>query len=429
LNVILDGLGDNFNTLNYVYNNQDKFIPGISPVYYSGPYWGKEEIIAAINSLITGKWLSSGENVHKFEIQLAKKINEKHSVMVNSGSSANLVMLAALKKYFGWQDGDEIIVSVVGFPTTIAPIVQNNLKPVFIDIEMDTLNFDVSKISEKITEKTRAIFISPVLGNPPNIDLIYSLCSRYNLHPILDNCDSLGTKWNDRYLNEYAVASSYSFYPAHHISTGEGGMVMSNNKEIIDIARSFAWWGRDCYCVGAANMLPNGTCGCRFSRWIPEYDGVLDHKYIFTNMGYNLKPLDLQGAIGLVQLTKFDEIHERRKQSRDMIVDIFMKYLDAIKVQAVFTEADVSWFGTGFICPDKEYKNKLVKFLEDNKIQTRNYFAGNILIHPGYKDLGDWKDYPIANKVLDQVFFIGSSPSYNHKVFEYIEDVMRKFDE
>jgi CDP-6-deoxy-D-xylo-4-hexulose-3-dehydrase len=206
-------------------------------------------------------------------------------------------------------------------------------------------------------------------------------------------------------------------------------MVMSNIKEIVDIARSFAWWGRDCYCVGSANMLPNGTCGCRFSNWLPEYNGIIDHKYIFQNMGYNLKPLDLQGAIGLVQLGKFDEIHWRRKNSRAMISNIFLKYLDDIKVQDEFLGADVSWFGTGFICPNKEYKNKLVKFLEDNKIQTRNYFAGNILMHPGYKDLDDWRKYPEANKVLDQVFFIGSSPSYDYKVFEYIESVIKTFNE
>ena len=346
--------------------------------------------------------------------------------MVNSGSSANLVMIGAIKKVLKWNDGDEIIVSPVGFPTTIAPIVQHNLVPVFIDIEFDTLNFDVDLIEEKITDKTKAIFLSPVLGNPPNMDKLMNLCKKYNIEMILDGCDSLGTKWEDKLLVEYSLAWSNSFFPSHHITTGEGGMVSSNDAEIVSTARSMAWWGRDCYCVGPANLLPHGSCGNRFDNWLPNYDGVMDHKYIFTNLGYNLKPLDFQGAIGLAQMGKVDEIHVKRRNAKKVLSKIIEDNLD-VYVPTELNKAETSWFGTPIVCENKEYKTKLVNHLEKHKIQTRNYFAGNILLHPGYSNLDEWGNYPLSNEVLNKVFFIGAAPHYTDKVFAYIEGVIKDF--
>lgn len=423
----LDSLSKEFEDLFpylYNFNNKNK---SVDKVYYSGPNWDTEEIKSMIRTILTGKWISSGENVRKFEISFSKKFNIKHSLMVNSGSSANLVMIAALKKRLGWDDGDEIILSVVGFPTTLSPIIQNNLKPVFLDIEMDTLNFDLNLFESSITEKTKAIFVSPVLGNPPNFDKIIEICKKYNLILILDNCDSLGSKWNGKYLNEYAYASSCSFYPAHHITTGEGGMVSTDDEELMKIARSISWWGRDCYCVGSANLLCNGTCKNRFSNWLPNYDGVVDHKYIFTNVGYNLKPLDLQGSIGLEQLKKFDDLHKKRIQIKNEISKIFNSFIDGINIPSELVEAETGWFGVPIICGNKLLKNNLVKFLEDNGIQTRNYFAGNILIHPAYSHLDDFKKYENSNKVLDLVFFVGCSPSYSDSTLEYIKTVLEKF--
>lgn len=408
----------------YLYNKN--FIAGESQVLYSGPYWDEEEIMAAINTFITGKWVVAGENVHKFERRFAKKFGAKYGQMVNSGSSANLVLLAGLKKHFGWEDNDEIIVSPVGFPTTISTIVQNGLKPVFIDIEFATLNFDITKIEEKITEKTKAIFVSPVLGNPPDMTELTAICEKHNIKLIGDSCDSIGSKWAGKPLGEYYVAWTSSFYPAHHISTGEGGMVCTNDLELSKLFTSFTWWGRDCYCVGAANLLSCGTCGKRFDKWLDSYDGIIDHKYVFNNMGYNLKPMDLQGAIGLVQLTKFDEIDISRKISKDTIEAILVKYVEGIKgVASYIYNSEPCWFGTPFICESKEIKTKLVNFLEDNKIQTRNYFAGNILMHGGYKHLDDFKKYPNANQVLDKVFFLGAAPHYDDKVFNYIETIFK----
>lgn len=411
----------------YIYN-ANNFIPGKTFVYYSGPYWDNKETEAAIDSFLNGKWITAGEKVHKFESQFSKKFNVKYSHMVNSGSSANLVLIAALKKRFNWQDDDELIVSPVGFATTISVIYQNRLKPVFVDIEWDTLNFDVNKIEEKITSKTKGIFVSPVLGNPPNFDKLIELANKYDLKLIGDNCDSLGSKWKGKYLNEYYIAFSNSFYPAHHISTGEGGMVCTNDDKLKKLFVSISWWGRDCYCVGSANLLACGTCGNRFDKWLENYDGVVDHKYVFSEMGYNLKPLDLQGAIGLEQLNKLDEIEANRKHSKKTIEDIFLKNIPGVRVPQTLDGADPCWFGTPFICEKEGLKYRLVDFLEKNKIQTRNYFAGNILFHPGYNHLDDYKNYPEANKVLDKVFFIGAAPHYREPVFEYIEQIIKKFN-
>jgi CDP-6-deoxy-D-xylo-4-hexulose-3-dehydrase len=410
----------------YIYNSKE-FSPGVTPIYYSGPYWDNRESEAAIDSFLNGKWITAGEKVHKFEKNFGKMFHSKYCHMVNSGSSANLVMVAALKKRFGWEDGSEIIVSPVGFPTTVSVIYQNRMTPVFVDIEWKTLNFDVDKIEEKITERTRAIFVSPVLGNPPDMDKLNALCQKYDLKLVGDNCDSLGSKWKGKFLNEYYVAYSNSFYPAHHISTGEGGMVCTDDKDLNREIISFSWWGRDCYCVGSANLLSCGTCGKRFDKWLESYDGVIDHKYVFENMGYNLKPLDLQGAIGIIQLEKFQEIESRRKISKEKITKIFTEKLDVEGIDSL-ENGETCWFGTPFVCKNSEEKRKLVDYLESKKIQTRNYFAGNLLLHPGFSHLGNFEEYPEANKVLDKVFFVGAAPHYTEQVFEYIEKVISEYE-
>lgn len=426
LESILNNLSDYLkeNQPKYLYNQN--FVPGVSQVLYSGPYWDENEIISSVKTLISGKWLVTGENVNKFERKFAKKFNVNHSHMVNSGSSANLVLIASLKKHFNWEDGSEVIVSPVGFPTTVSTLVQNNLVPVFIDIEFDTLNFDVEKIEEKITDKTKAIFVSPVLGNPPNMDRLKEICEKHNLQLVGDSCDTLGTKWKGKDINDYYVAWSCSFYPAHHISTGEGGMISTNIAELKKLFVSISWWGRDCYCVGATNLLACGTCGKRFDNWLESYDGVIDHKYVFSNMGYNLKPLDLQGSMGIEQLKKFDEIDTNRKISKNRIESILTKYVSGLRSIVSLPEAETCWFGTPFVCDNKFIKQKLVAFLEANKIQTRNYFAGNILIHPGFRHLDDFRKYPNSNTVLDNVFFLGAAPHYNEDVFGYIETIFKE---
>ena len=428
INSFLENIGEDHEILNFLYNiKNEKFDSKKHTVYYSGPYWDNKEVVAIIETLLSGKWLVSGEMVKKFERQFSKKFDHTASIMVNSGSSANLVMIAAVKKYFNWSDGDHIIVSPVGFPTTIAPLLQNNLIPVFIDISMDDLNFNLDLIDSKITKKTKAIFVSPVLGNSPNMDKIITIAEKHNIKVILDNCDSLGSKWNGKNLSDYAIASSCSFYPAHHITTGEGGMVSSKVQEIVDLARSFSWWGRDCYCVGSANLLSNGTCKKRFDKWLPNINTVIDHKYVFSNIGYNLKPLDMQGAVGIEQLHKFDEIHKKRRLHKDIISDFLISYIKGIRVVNEQKKSETSWFGVPIICDTYTIKKNLVKHFEDNKIQTRNYFAGNILLHPAYDNLDNPLNYPVANSVLDRVFFIGCSPTYRSEAIDHIELVIKDF--
>ena len=397
-------------------------------VQYSGQLWDEKEMYAAIDTLVNGKWITSGEKVAQFQIHFSKRFGVKHAHMVNSGSSANLVMITALKKHMNWQDGDEVIVSPVGFPTTIAPLVQNNLKPIFIDIELETLNFDLVKLVEKITPRTKAIFVSPVLGNPPDMDILQDICTKHGILLIGDNCDSLGTNYNGKLITEYYYCWSTSFYPAHHISTGEGGMVCCNDDNLINLVRSVSWWGRDCYCVGSNNMLECGTCGKRFDNWLDNYDGVIDHKYLFTTMGYNLKPLDLQGAIGLEQLKKFEYIDEKRREYKKTIQKFLEDNIKEIRVINPLPKADPSWFGVPIYCESQDVKEFLVQHFESNKIQTRNYFSGNILLHPGYKHLDNYKDYTNSNLALSNVFFLGFSPLYNEKVLAYIEDVCKKWN-
>jgi CDP-6-deoxy-D-xylo-4-hexulose-3-dehydrase len=394
-------------------------------VYYSGPYFDETELVAAIETLLFGKWSSSGETCARFEREFGRHINNKFSFFCNSGSSANLLLIAACKEYFGWKDGDEIVVSAVGFPTTVSAIVHNGLKPVFVDIEWSTLNFDLCKIDEKITSRTRAVFLSPVLGNPPDMDEMLAITKKHNIKLLLDNCDSLGSKWRGKYLNEYAVVSSCSFYPAHEITTLEGGMVSSDNQEIVDIARSFGTWGRDCYCVGAANLLCNGSCNKRFSNWLPEFpELIIDHKYVFNRIGWNLKPLDLQAAIGLEQLKKLDYICKTRQSNKDAIQASLKKYVNGVNFPNTFAETDWVPFGVPIICQDKKHKEALVSFLEKNGVQTRNYFAGNLLVHNGYKHLDDYKKYTESNKVLDLVFFVGCAPTISSDNLNHIETVL-----
>lgn len=399
--------------------------PG-KPVYYSGPYWNDLEAQELIYAIMKGKWLSSGEKVNKFEREFSNRFGFESSVMVNSGSSANLVMVAALKKYFGWEDGDEIIVCACGFATTIAPVVQNGLKPVFVDITWNDLNWNMDQVEEKVTERTRAVFSSPVLGNAYDIDRIVDLCECKGIKLIADNCDSLGSKYKGDYLTKHAVAASCSFYPAHHICTIEGGMVSSNIKEVVDLARSFAWWGRGCYCVGQQNLLPNGVCGRRFDKWLEGYDDIVDHKYVFGQMGYNLKPLDLQGAVGSVQLLKFDEIHQLRRKNKEAIHEM-IETIPGCRVVDEREDSETSWFGVPIVCDTPELKHGLVKHLEANKVQTRNYFAGNILLHPGYVNLDDASKYPEANQVLNKVFFLGCSPTINDDMLKHVSEVIREY--
>ncbi|HWF19436.1 MAG TPA: DegT/DnrJ/EryC1/StrS family aminotransferase, partial [Verrucomicrobiae bacterium] len=264
-------------------------MPGKTLVQYSGPTWNNEELEAALFAILCGKWLSAGENVAQFERQFSKHLGRKYSVMCNSGSSANLLMMSTIKsrRSYGFKD-IEIITPVVCFPTTVAPIIQCGFVPKFVDIDPASLNLDLDQVEKAIGPSTKAISFAHVLGNPPDMDRVMSICKERNLLLLEDNCDALGSTWRGKPLGSFGLMSSCSFYPAHHITTGEGGMVSTDDETLDQILRSIMSWGRDCYCIGAANLSLSGTCGKRFSDWLaPGYAGILDHKYIYQEVGYN----------------------------------------------------------------------------------------------------------------------------------------------
>lgn len=411
------------------------FNPAKPQVLYSGPIYDTEELVAATGALVEGKWFVSGVHVERFEREFSKYLGQAESVMLNSGSSADLILIAAAKERYGWKEGDGILVSPCGFPTTVSAITLNGLRPVFVDIEWETLNADNKAIEAVLAEdlpsingRIQAIFVSPVLGNPPNMDELLALCERYGVKLLGDGCDSLGSLWRGKHLAEYAVASTCSFFPSHHISCGQAGMISSNDNELIAIALSMATWGKNCWCSGAGNMLPNGCCGKRFNNWLPlEPDLIVDHRYVFgTDRAYNLRPLDLQGALGCVQMGKIEDIHAARRSAYERIVKAVLG-LDGVKTAKRLEHADPSWFGVPIICPTYEYKRKLIGHLEAAGIQTREYFAGNLLAQPGYSHLGVAAGYPNAQRVLRQVFFIGNAPFLTEAHFQHIDKTLKAF--
>lgn len=395
---------------------------------YNTPYMGDEELISAIDVFLNGKWVTGGENVNKFEKEYAKLVNNKEAVAVNSGSSGDLLMVAAAKEYFGWKDGDEVIISAVGFPTTFSGLIINNLKPIIIDIEFESLNYNLDLIEKKITSKTVAILNSPILGNTADIDRLLEICNKHNLILLEDHADSLGTKWNGKEITEYAFVSSCSLYLAHHISLGgHSGIISSNNKELMEIVKCMSRWGSICVCPSGLSTYKQGVCGQRFHCWIEdEPDLIVDHRYVYKYIGFNTQvAMDLMGAIGLEQIKKFPEIHKKRIINRNRVTELLSKYIPELTFPKILSKCEPSWFATPIICPDYKFKTKLVEFCESKNLQTRNFFAGLISLHTPYAHLAKSNsDFPQAARVLREVFFIGANPNWNDEHFEYLEKVL-----
>jgi CDP-6-deoxy-D-xylo-4-hexulose-3-dehydrase len=416
--------------------SKKKWIPGESWVQYAGSFFDEKEYAAAIECLLGG-WLALGENGFKFERHFRSRLGKDHGALVNSGSSANLVMVSALKsrRLFGFKPGTKIITPVAGFPTTINPIIQNGFEPVFVDIELDTLNLNVDQVEEAAKQGAKALVFAHVLGNPPNMDRIMDIVNRYNLVLLEDCCDALGSTYDGKLLGSFGTFASCSFYPAHHITLGEGGFVACQTEEQNIVVKSLREWGRGCYCYGAAaSCLKNGMCKKRFSNWLPSLpDEVFDHKFVYEEIGYNLKPLDLQAAMGLVQLEKLDEIIAIRKHNYKRLFEIFSKYEKYFHLPRATAKADPSWFSFPLTVRDgAPFKRKdLTMFLENNKIQTRNYFAGNILLQPGYSEVAPHIDaktkFPVATKVTTDTFFLGASPVITDEQLDYVATVVDKF--
>jgi CDP-6-deoxy-D-xylo-4-hexulose-3-dehydrase len=397
-------------------------------VIYAGFYWDRDELVAAIESLLFENWFVSGPSITKFEREFSNKVGNHFGVMVNSGSSANLVALAALKRYYNWDSSSNILVSACSFPTTVSVIPQNGLQPKFVDIEMDTLNVDLKELESKIDKYTKAILISPVLGASPDYDKLLMLSNKYNIILIGDLCDSVGSMFKDKLLSEFNVINTYSFFASHHFSVGNGGMITTNNEELSILCRKISRWFKACYCKNLSNTAKNGECGKRFSNWLntrPDID--YDHRMVFDGLGYNLQNLSITGAIGLAQLKKWDVIHNKRQANHNQIEKIFLKHLPQVNLQKTIPNSKPSWFGCAIICPSRDFKEQLVLHLETNGINTRPYFSGNILCHNEFSQFGDWKLFPNSTLALELVFFIGVAPHITDQHIDYIEDVVKNF--
>ena len=411
------------------------WVAGQDWVQYSGSFLDEKEYIAVIRTLLDG-WFALGENGIRFEYKFPERLGKKHGCLSNSGSSANLLMITGLtsRKLYNLPKGSKIITPVAGFPTTINPIIQNGFEPVFIDIELDTLNLNIEQLEAAAKAGASALIFAHVLGNSPNMDAVMDIVKRYNLVLLEDCCDALGSTYKGKPLGSFGEMATCSFYPAHHITMGEGGFVATSTKEQEMVIKSLREWGRGCYCSGkAASCLRNGMCKKRFSNWLPALpDEVFDHKYVYEEIGYNLKPLDLQASMGLVQLEKLDQIIEKRKHNYKRLTSIFEKYEDLFILPKATEGADPAWFAFPVTVKDNAgfKRTELTMFMEDHKIQTRNFFAGNILLQPAYAHLANGNPvtvYPCATKATTSTFFLGTSPVITDEQLNYIETILNKF--
>lgn len=411
---------------------EKEFIPGKSKVNYAGRVFDEKEMVAVVDSVLDF-WLTLGPKGTEFCDEFKNYLGMNHCLVTNSGSSSNLVAVTALCSNSiknPMRPGDEVITTAMTFPTTLAPIIQNGLIPVFVDIEEDTYNIDASLIEDAITEKTRAIVFAHTLGNPAEMDKIMDIARRHNLYVIEDTCDALDSKYEDKLCGTFGDFSTNSFYAAHHMTMGEGGAICTNSAELYRAALSIRDWGRACFCqTGEAN--PKGACNHRFDFKFEGLPDGYDHKYVYNNIGYNLKPLDIQCAMGLEQLKKLPEFTERRKHNFKVLYNCFKKYEDKFILPRALPKAEPSWFAIPITVRENSgfSKKDFVTYLESNLIETRMLFAGNILKQPGYREIthrviGDLK---YTDQVLYRTFFLGVYPGMTDEKLQYIVNVIDGF--
>jgi len=398
------------------------FIPGETPIPVTGKFFGVKEIASAM--MAAGEfWLTSGPHTEEFESKLAKRVGVRHVFMVNSGSSANLVALSALtSKKLGERrllPGDEVLTVATGFPTTVAPILQNGLIPVYVDIELGTYVANPEALEAAIGPKTKAIMMAHTLGNPFNLDVVTKLAEKHNLWLIEDNCDALGGTYRDKNLGSFGDLSTLSFYPAHHITTGEGGAVLTRKAALKPIIKSFKDWGRDCWCAPGKD----NTCLKRYEWQLGELPKGYDHKYIYSHIGYNLKSGDIQAAIGLAQLERLDIFVEKRRSNFLKLSQSLEHLSDRLILPRATKESNPSWFGFPITVRDNSPKNRneLVQVLNEKGIGTRLLFAGNLIRQPAFIDtprriVGDLK---YTDQVMKDTFWMGVWPGLTDEMLEY----------
>lgn len=419
-----------------------EWIKGKDWVSYSGPTLDASEYVAAISQLLSG-WLIFGENGRKFELEFPQYLGADYGVLTNSGSSANLLMVASLKSknLFNLPEGSKIITPVVCFATTINPIIQSGYKPLFVDVTLPDLNLDLDAVEKLLEEDTnkeiRAIMFAHVLGNPPDMDRLMSLVEKYNLIFLEDCCDALGSTYDGKKLGSFGHMSTCSFFPAHHMTMGEGGFVATNNCKIRKTIASLRDWGRACYCNTAkpGSVIEGTACGNRFKNWLPGMPNTTyDHRYVFDEIGYNLKPIDLQAAMGIEQLKKLPELDTARRKNFKILSEIFAPYEQFLYMPKATEKADPCWFAYLLtVRPDAPFtRQDIINHLEGAKIQTRSYFAGNALAHPAYHHMapeyGDLnKAFPVAGLVTTNSFFLGTFKGLTSEKLDYIKQVVDDF--
>lgn len=407
-----------------------EFIPGKSRVNYAGRVFNELELVNAVEASLDF-WLTEGRFSEEFSQKMSEFLGVEHVLLTNSGSSANLLAFSALtSEKLGdkrLKPGDEVISVAAGFPATVTPIIQYGLVPVFIDVNIPTYNIDIEMMKRAITSKTRCIFIAHTLGNPFDISAVMQVAREHDLWVIEDNCDAFGSEYAGKKTGSFAHLSTISFYPAHHITTGEGGAICTNDAQLAQLVRAFRDWGRDCYCAGGEN----NTCGKRFSQQFGCLPFGFDHKYVYSEIGYNLKMTDIQAAIGAAQIDKLPGFCEKRRSNFKEWLRIFSKYPDYFIMPEATENSDPAWFA--FIVTLREgspfTREELTDYLNMRLIETRVLFAGNITKQPGFMG----KNWIIADNlnntdyIMNNTFFLGTYPGLTTDMFNYSEGVLKEF--
>ena len=401
---------------------QKEFIPGVNEVPVSGKVIGSLELKNMVEASLDG-WLTTGRFNEQFEKKLASFLGIKCLLTVNSGSSANLIAFSTLTspklKERAIQKGDEVITVAAGFPTTVNPIIQFGAIPIFIDVKIPTYNIDESLVEEAITNKTKAIMLAHTLGNPFNVKKIKEICDKYNLWLIEDSCDALGSKFNNQNVGTFGDLATLSFYPAHHITMGEGGAVFTNSKKLERIAESFRDWGRDCYCEPGKD----NTCNKRFDWQLGDLPFGYDHKYTYSHLGYNMKITDMQAACGLAQLTRLESFIRKRRENFNYLY----KNIKALEEFLILPEpeknSEPSWFGFPLTLKknNKYNRNDLIKYLNENKIGTRLLFSGNLVKQPYMKSINFkvYSNLKNTDLIMENTFWIGLYPGLSKEQLQY----------
>ena len=448
-----------------IFLKQDNtFIPGKSKVNYGGRFFDEKEVLNLVDSSLDF-WLTYGRFSKEFEKKFASFLGVRYALTVNSGSSANLLAFYALTspllKERVIKRGDEVITVAAGFPTTVAPIIQYGAVPVFVDVELDTHNIDITKMKKALSKTTKAVMVAHTLGNPFNIKEVKNFCVENKLWLIEDNCDALGSKYlterlwkehshpresgdplnsdsrlrgNDKllqYTGTFGDIGTSSFYPPHHITMGEGGAVYTNNPLLNKIMLSMRDWGRDCWCDSGLD----DTCGCRFDGQFGKLPKGYDHKYVYSHFGFNLKITDMQAAVGCAQLDKLENVIKRRQENFNYLYNGLKRFNDVLILPKATNNSEPSWFGFLIVLKDNISfsRNEMVEYLEENLIQTRNLFAGNIIKHPCFEYLKEGVDYKVCgelkntDKIMNDAFWIGVYPGMTKEKLAYMVSKIEEF--